>query len=359
MADEAQEDEEWLYGENVSEDQIKIDPETAKKLIEDDNEDDSIANTNEADDNAAGQEGDEGDHDGKDDEDQANEGPIGSDEDVEDDDNEDDDDSDDDGVQVVIGDLKSGTPGTFSKRGGPPPDKKGKFSVEDFETPGSINGVSVLEYSVDSLEDKPWRKPGADITDYFNYGFTEDTWRAYCERQKRLRFESGAPMSNTMAKMHGDDIAKLGTQSNIMFPKKFNQQPYQRMQMKQEPQENTIQVRVVNTVDRRDNFGRKGYDIPNMGPPMGPPPFDISVPPPAFRPEYMGQPPPEFFNRPPPGFYHEPEMPGYEEQQWMDSQWEMGGAGVGASSSVSVVPLTKVPILPPPPGEADDHRDGK
>lgn len=32
-----------------------------------------------------------------------------------------------------------------------------------------------------------FRKPGADITDYFNYGFNEETWRAYCERQKRLR----------------------------------------------------------------------------------------------------------------------------------------------------------------------------
>jgi pre-mRNA 3'-end-processing factor FIP1 len=61
------------------------------------------------------------------------------------------------------------------------------------------------------MEDKPWRMPGADITgkfliyqknilsnkifncsDYFNYGFNEDTWRAYCEKQKRLRVtESG------------------------------------------------------------------------------------------------------------------------------------------------------------------------
>ncbi|KAI7908271.1 Fip1 motif-domain-containing protein, partial [Cokeromyces recurvatus] len=36
-------------------------------------------------------------------------------------------------------------------------------------------------------EDKPWRKPGADITDYFNYGFNEITWRAYCAKQKMLR----------------------------------------------------------------------------------------------------------------------------------------------------------------------------
>ena len=36
---------------------------------------------------------------------------------------------------------------------------------------------------------------GADITDYFNYGFTEETWAAYCGRQKRMRIsESGVGM---------------------------------------------------------------------------------------------------------------------------------------------------------------------
>ena len=29
--------------------------------------------------------------------------------------------------------------------------------------------------------------PGADITDYFNYGFTEETWRLYCEKQRRTK----------------------------------------------------------------------------------------------------------------------------------------------------------------------------
>ena len=56
----------------------------------------------------------------------------------------------------------------------------------------NINGVPAHEFGLESLEDKPWRKPGADITDYFNYGFNESTWLGYTERQRRMRMESGA-----------------------------------------------------------------------------------------------------------------------------------------------------------------------
>ena len=37
---------------------------------------------------------------------------------------------------------------------------------------------------VDSVQDKAWRRPESDLTDYFNYGFTEDTWRLYCHKQQ-------------------------------------------------------------------------------------------------------------------------------------------------------------------------------
>ncbi|ORE09739.1 Fip1-domain-containing protein, partial [Rhizopus microsporus var. microsporus] len=52
---------------------------------------------------------------------------------------------------------------------------------------GEYNGQPITEVNLDDFEDKPWRKPGADITDYFNYGFNEVTWRAYCAKQKLLR----------------------------------------------------------------------------------------------------------------------------------------------------------------------------
>lgn len=37
--------------------------------------------------------------------------------------------------------------------------------------------------------DKPWRRPGTDITDYFNYGFDEFTWALYANKQESLRAE--------------------------------------------------------------------------------------------------------------------------------------------------------------------------
>ncbi|KAK4121467.1 Fip1-domain-containing protein [Parathielavia appendiculata] len=37
--------------------------------------------------------------------------------------------------------------------------------------------------------DKPWRKPGTDLSDYFNYGFDEFTWALYAQKQEALRAE--------------------------------------------------------------------------------------------------------------------------------------------------------------------------
>ena len=44
---------------------------------------------------------------------------------------------------------------------------------------GNINGKPVIDFDIDSMKDKPWMKKGENISDYFNYGFTEDTWKVY------------------------------------------------------------------------------------------------------------------------------------------------------------------------------------
>eukprot|EP00871_Galdieria_phlegrea_P001365 jgi/Galph1/2229/GphlegSOOS_G898.1 len=53
--------------------------------------------------------------------------------------------------------------------------------------PGANIEYSVFESEIDSLEEKPWRERGAEHSDYFNYGFTEETWREYCRRQQMMR----------------------------------------------------------------------------------------------------------------------------------------------------------------------------
>ena len=68
----------------------------------------------------------------------------------------------------------------------------------DLEAPGTIGDLPTYEYNLQEVndEDKPWRKPGADITDYFNYGFNEETWIAYCMKQKRLRVTQNKKKGN-------------------------------------------------------------------------------------------------------------------------------------------------------------------
>lgn len=157
MADVAREEDEWLYGENAAEDQIKLDPEQADKLLQDDDETTGPAGENEqAAANGVEQPGERGVLDdtaadeflgdgAADDQDVSRSLLLcyfsivficimnlffqdkGSDEGDGDDDDDDDEDSDDDGVQVVIGDLKAGAPGAFGaakRAAGPPPDKK-------------------------------------------------------------------------------------------------------------------------------------------------------------------------------------------------------------------------------------------
>lgn len=277
---------------------------------------------------------------------------------------EDSDSDDDDDINVVIGDIKSGPTYNIKHRGqistaapnaAGTKQPTGKFNIEEFESVGTIAGVAAHEFSIDSLEDKPWRKPGADITDYFNYGFNEDTWRSYCERQKRFRVaESGVglaslsqhvtqPLPNANGPMgfmprrfgpprfrHPGHINVIGGENNH-----HNNRDMQHMDMgqdmgsgnspmKQQPKENVIQVM---TADRRE------YSRMNRG-------FGMDDAPPMNE----------------PGFYEENQfnyMNQYEPTQ--DSQAWMGGGGNSGWGPSGIKELTPGPNIMqqqnmPPPG---------
>ncbi|XP_047575267.1 pre-mRNA 3'-end-processing factor FIP1 isoform X18 [Lutra lutra] len=149
-------------------------------------------------------------------------------------DSDSDSDDDEDDVHVTIGDIKTGAPqyGSYGtapvnlniKTGGRVYGTTGtKVKGVDLDAPGSINGVPLLEVDLDSFEDKPWRKPGADLSDYFNYGFNEDTWKAYCEKQKRIRMGLEViPVTSTTNKITAEDCTMEVTPGAEIQDGRFN-----------------------------------------------------------------------------------------------------------------------------------------
>jgi pre-mRNA 3'-end-processing factor FIP1 len=70
----------------------------------------------------------------------------------------------------------------------------------DLETPGVIDGRSILEYDLNALSEKNWRRPGADISDWFNYGFDEVSWEAYCYRRREVNELANVLKTNVLVR---------------------------------------------------------------------------------------------------------------------------------------------------------------
>ncbi|KAK6356128.1 hypothetical protein TWF718_000501 [Orbilia javanica] len=88
----------------------------------------------------------------------------------------------------------SPTPRTATLASAKPPAPRGPTpppiatSTLDINTvPTYTNGEKLTSLNIDDLPSKPWRNPGSDVSDYFNYGFDEFTWTAYCQKQDNTR----------------------------------------------------------------------------------------------------------------------------------------------------------------------------
>uniref|UniRef100_T1JB43 Pre-mRNA polyadenylation factor Fip1 domain-containing protein n=1 Tax=Strigamia maritima TaxID=126957 RepID=T1JB43_STRMM len=307
----------------------------------------------------------------------------------------DDSDSDDDSVQVTIGDIKAapsygyaGPPVNLNiKRGysqGGPGGQSSKTKGVDLDSVGMINGVPTYEFNLDSMEDKPWRKPGADITDYFNYGFNEDTWKAYCEKQRKLRLEAagGSPAGLAAAKPHhtGGVMKKAGPPPGRKTSGSIDvigaSTTTSRRPIIQSPKENVIQVM---TADKRE-YSRKPnappFDTtmppppPGIVPPLGlgvfppdlampPPGLPPGFPPPGLPPPNLPLPPPNYgdsfdgYNRnypPPPGSGPGDRLPGFD-NSYDGNYYNSGNGGSNPGSTQDVYNPYE------PTGEGWDGRD--
>uniref|UniRef100_K3WAR0 Pre-mRNA polyadenylation factor Fip1 domain-containing protein n=1 Tax=Globisporangium ultimum (strain ATCC 200006 / CBS 805.95 / DAOM BR144) TaxID=431595 RepID=K3WAR0_GLOUD len=127
-----------------------------------------------------------------------------------DDDDDFDEDEDEEDIAIVLNNDSKGSKPTLrftggganryvrgSFVGGPQHVPAGASHLHHKQGEGDADGIDDLamfggrrtafDVDIDMLEDKPWRKPGVDISDYFNYGFDEHSWREYAGRQLRLR----------------------------------------------------------------------------------------------------------------------------------------------------------------------------
>ncbi|XP_053330010.1 pre-mRNA 3'-end-processing factor FIP1-like [Spea bombifrons] len=257
------------------------------------------------------------------------------------DDEDSDTDSDEDDVKVTIGDIRTGAPSCMGSAGTVKANRGYGVSVGklpqrgiDFSAPGCINGVPVLEVDLDSFEDKPWRKPGADISDYFNYGFNEATWKVYCEKQRRLQMglENGHQTSSqenriTVQQGRIGYTAKRGENSSVNTDPKHNISASGHERTPSEISENSkfggtidviggmvcsitrVEGRRWDSHDSEDIsiqiLGDHGYNTHNILQHQQPPP--PLLPPPTIAPNpspFSGLPPPpfppHFFQKPPP-----------------------------------------------------------
>ncbi|SCU98186.1 LADA_0H11166g1_1 [Lachancea dasiensis] len=75
--------------------------------------------------------------------------------------------------------------------GGTPQAQPGteRLPVLDLNAPGKFGDKLVTDIDPEVLKEKPWRQPGANLSDYFNYGFNEQTWTEYLHKQEKLRAE--------------------------------------------------------------------------------------------------------------------------------------------------------------------------
>ncbi|KAI9801826.1 MAG: hypothetical protein M1825_003199 [Sarcosagium campestre] len=83
-------------------------------------------------------------------------------------------------------------------------------AVPIFEPAGKP--VTELDIDEDLKElEKPWRIPGTDVSDFFNYGFDEFTWTLYCLKQDKMREQSqGDKKEFASGMMMGMDGTQIG-----------------------------------------------------------------------------------------------------------------------------------------------------
>uniref|UniRef100_A0A8P4G1V8 Pre-mRNA polyadenylation factor Fip1 domain-containing protein n=1 Tax=Dicentrarchus labrax TaxID=13489 RepID=A0A8P4G1V8_DICLA len=96
--------------------------------------------------------------------------------------------------------------------------------VDNTERPdmASIQDIPVMA----NTEETPWEKAGANISDYFNYGFDEESWNTYCKKQSKLRAANRKLCTKIMIQKghprHKEKVSAYPSSSTFAFRQQSN-----------------------------------------------------------------------------------------------------------------------------------------
>lgn len=127
---------------------------------------------------------------------------------------------------------------------------------------------NIYNFDAETIKDKPWLKPGADITDYFNYGFTEKTWMKYCEQQRANRdfankMNKHEKYKNQRRDRGHDESSEINSRKRMKADK---DDEFGRMDHRYNRDQNSEAGELKNEYDdwryneKRDYSGRRGYE---------------------------------------------------------------------------------------------------
>ncbi|XP_060722772.1 pre-mRNA 3'-end-processing factor FIP1 isoform X2 [Tachysurus vachellii] len=168
----------------------------------------------------------------------------------------------------------------------------------------------------EELEEKPWRKPGANLSDYFNYGFNEDTWKSYCDKHRRLRMSlefmtlgSSAKNTDTHNVLLSKSDCSSGKLKSTIDVIEGQAETIIRMEGRRNHSTDGSITQVQSSSEQPVHAGPLSTNLPPYFPPIiPPPPFPLlSI---SSTPPFVQQlPRPSMSVPPPPGFPLPPEVP--------------------------------------------------
>ncbi|KAK2077597.1 hypothetical protein QBZ16_004442 [Prototheca wickerhamii] len=64
-----------------------------------------------------------------------------------------------------------------------------RVTPEEYKEFLSLGHGEIFNLDIDRVVDAPWRLPGIDISDFFNYGMNHRAWKEYCQQIQQYREE--------------------------------------------------------------------------------------------------------------------------------------------------------------------------